>query len=91
MTEELTWSVCPVCRKKIPARRVPEGTAVRMVKKCPEHGAFSALLWHGEADWEEWRGELPPEEAEEMRASGGPDCGNCRGLCREHRRNTCWV
>ncbi len=105
MTTEVTYSVCPVCGRKIQARRVKKSSGeVTMEKECPEHGSFSTVLWRGHRDWEEWRGE-PPAEIKEPTArrdpktesvsernsapDAGPDCGSCRGLCREHLRQTC--
>lgn len=39
----LTESICPVCYKKIPAE-LTVGTHVWMIKECPEHGRFSAMV-----------------------------------------------
>ncbi|MDO4552479.1 MAG: radical SAM protein [Bacillota bacterium] len=79
-----TWSVCPVCFKRIPARQVRQGNQVFLEKECPEHGAFSAVVWRGE-DLEEWRKGWPAQAEE---PEGCPD--NC-GLCREHLQQTCCV
>ena len=79
-----TYSVCPVCLKRIPAVHVARGSEVHMVKTCPEHGEFSAVLWRGLRDLEEWRGEQPTiEEGENER------CPHACGLCPEHRQGTC--
>ena len=81
-----TWSVCPVCRKRIPAERVMEDGAVRLVKTCPEHGSFSSILWRGLMDYAAWRGEIPLLSEEKCRR-----CASCAGLCADHLRNTCCV
>ena len=81
---EKTFSICPVCGKRLPAERVNRPEGVFLEKNCPEHGFFSAVLWRHRRDWKEWRGEIPPlGEAEAL------NCGECRGLCREHERGTC--
>ncbi len=55
-----------------------------MRKHCQAHGSFDTVLWRGLRDWQEWRGDIePPGEGECLR------CGNCRGLCPEHKRSTC--
>ncbi len=41
---EATQSICPVCRKVLDARIVEEDGSVHMVKNCPEHGSFKAIL-----------------------------------------------
>lgn len=81
---ERTFSVCPVCRRRIPAERIRVGGEVHMVKRCTEHGEFRTPLWRGAVPWEEWRGEIPPPGEEECL-----HCGDCRGLCRDHQRKTC--
>ena len=76
-----TASVCPVCLRKIEAERaVGEDGRVYLVKRCPEHGEFSALIWEGGfVDyllWDTAKGGVPgaarPAE---------PGCPNACGLC----------
>jgi uncharacterized radical SAM superfamily Fe-S cluster-containing enzyme len=40
-----TFSVCPVCLKKIDAEIVEEDGKVFLKKNCPEHGNFAAVHW----------------------------------------------
>ena len=79
-----TFSVCPVCLKRVPAQRVREGRAVYLEKACPEHGLFRAVLWRGLGDFEAWVGaeEAPLQE---------PRCPEACGLCEDHRQRTCCV
>ena len=86
MEEMKTWSVCPVCRKRIPAERVTENGAVYLVKTCPEHGRFSSIVWRGMQDYAAWRGPIAPVPEEKCRR-----CASCAGLCGIHLRNTCCV
>lgn len=81
-----TYSVCPVCLKRIPAVHTAYGKEVYLEKTCPEHGDFSAILWHGLRDMEEWRGSLPP-----IAEGENENCPHGCGLCAEHRQGTCCV
>ena len=79
-----TYSVCPVCLKRIPAERVERADGIDLVKTCPEHGTFSSVIWRNRVDFSKWRGSLPPVgETENLRCPTG--CG----LCPDHQRNTC--
>ncbi|MDD4369453.1 MAG: radical SAM protein, partial [Oscillospiraceae bacterium] len=82
-----TYSVCPVCLRRIPAAHVSDGhNQVYLEKTCPQHGDFSAIIWHGLRDMDAWRGDLPliaPGENE--------NCPRACGLCAEHRQGTCCV
>lgn len=39
-----TLSLCPVCRRIIPAVYFEENGELRMIKKCPEHGVFEDVI-----------------------------------------------
>ena len=84
-----TESVCPVCLRKLPARRELRGDQAWLVKKCPEHGVFETLVWRGPPDIRTWsRPKTPyrggPRQTEDER--GCPwDCG----LCARHKQRTC--
>ncbi len=84
-----TESVCPECLARIPASRVAIGQDVYMIKSCPEHGSFSAVLWRGEPSYMSWtRPKIPcsPSNPNTETNLGCPfDCG----LCPEHRQQTC--
>jgi uncharacterized radical SAM superfamily Fe-S cluster-containing enzyme len=78
-----TSSVCPVCLKRLPAGIVREGQEYFIEKTCPEHGAFSAVIWRGdEPAFESWGDYIPPED-------DAPECPNACGLCEKHLRKTC--
>lgn len=84
-----TESLCPVCLKKISAKKIKCGDKVYMEKSCPEHGSFRTLIWDGEPYMEKWiRNKIPsyPENPKTKNEKGCPfDCG----LCGEHRQHTC--
>jgi len=50
-----TESLCPVCLKIIPARKVADSGKVYLEKTCPEHGDYKVLIWRRDArhylDW----------------------------------------
>lgn len=79
-----TFSVCPVCLKRIPAQRVRRGSDVFMRKICPEHGPFQTILWRGGTDLEAWIG----PEGDPIQ---DPPCPEACGLCPSHRQRTCCV
>lgn len=82
-------SVCPVCLARIPARHETQGQDVYLVKQCPEHGEFRAVIWRGRPALEHWqRHKIPsyPEQPATGRDRGCPfDCG----LCPDHAQHTC--
>ncbi|BFR48275.1 radical SAM protein [Nitratidesulfovibrio sp. HK-II] len=84
-----TASVCPVCLGPAPAERVAVGDMVLLVKRCPEHGEFSAPVWRGEPAFTGWvRPKIPTARrgTGTERALGCPrDCG----LCPDHGQHTC--
>lgn len=81
-----TRSVCPICLKPVPAKKVLRGRDVYLEKECPEHGAFSTVVWRNREDLNSWIGDIPPlAEGENL------NCPNACGLCAEHRRDTCCV
>lgn len=84
-----TASVCPVCLGPAPAERVAVGDSVLLVKRCPEHGEFSAPVWRGEPAFTGWvRPKIPTARRGPgtERVLGCPrDCG----LCPDHGQHTC--
>lgn len=78
-----SWSLCPVCLKRVAARRVERGGEVYQEKECPEHGAFKTPLWRGYYDYTGWVGEADVPFEEE------PACPDNCGLCSDHLQKTC--
>ncbi|HHX75000.1 MAG TPA: radical SAM protein [Firmicutes bacterium] len=81
-----TYSVCPVCLKRIPAVHAAYGKTVCLEKTCPQHGQFSAVIWRGLRDLDAWRGNLP-----EIAEGENENCPHACGLCPEHRQGSCCV
>ena len=55
-----TKSVCPVCLREVYADISAHPDGIYMDKACPEHGAFSTLVWSDSAEnylrWLEYGG-----------------------------------
>ena len=86
-----TESVCPVCLKKLEARKVRTGNQVFLEKSCLEHGDFRALIWNGAPAYETFdrkRCFVSPVAPAVKADKGCPD--DC-GLCAQHRQRTCCV
>ena len=85
----LARSVCPVCLRPIPARHETEGSETFLVKECPEHGRFRAVVWRGDPDFKGWSRvkipSLPRTPATRVNKGCPLDCG----LCDAHRQHTC--
>ncbi len=83
-----TQSLCPVCLRALPARRVERGRDVFLERTCPEHGPFSVRVWHGEPALSTWRRPKIPTPPNPGGASG-LGCPRDCGLCPEHGQHTC--
>ncbi|MCJ8499423.1 radical SAM (seleno)protein TrsS [Desulfatitalea alkaliphila] len=86
-----TASLCPVCLKHLPARRVHRDRGIYLEKQCPDHGAFAALIWQGLPEMAGWRRpKIPTHPA----TPGHPVEHGCPfdcGLCPEHRQRSCTI
>lgn len=89
--DDHTQSLCPICLKRIDARRVDFGDQVYLIKKCPDHGFFKALIWDGMPAFQSWkRPKIPttPSRTQHAVSKGCPfDCG----LCPNHRQRSCTI
>jgi uncharacterized radical SAM superfamily Fe-S cluster-containing enzyme len=82
-----TFSVCPLCLRQLPAVLEAKGERIFLQKECPEHGAFSCLVWEGPPSLESWRSSrfplsshpgVPPKECP---AGCGLREGHLQGSC----------
>ncbi|MFC1869750.1 radical SAM (seleno)protein TrsS [Chloroflexota bacterium] len=86
-----TESLCPVCLKKIPARKIEDNGKVYLEKSCPEHGEYRVLIWRRDArhyfDWDRGsaRGSGPLHSFSDVTKGCPYDCG----LCPEHWTRAC--
>lgn len=86
-----TESLCPVCLRRIPARRVADNGNVYLEKTCPQHGDYRVVIWREDAkhylDWTK----VSERGAGPLRSFAAVDEGcpyDC-GLCPEHLTRTC--
>lgn len=97
---EATSSVCPICLKTIPATRVrrveprqvnsDSDDTVELVKRCPEHGDFSTVVWRGaRPDYAAWRREKTPSQPLASFTRREKGCPQDCGLCEHHAQHTC--
>jgi len=78
-----TVSVCPVCLENIGASVVLRSDEYFFKKKCPEHGAFSTVVWRGKSpSYEQWGAGYTPRDVKS-------DCPRGCGLCSRHLQKTC--
>ncbi len=82
-----TYSVCPVCLKKISASLVQkENGSIWQEKTCEAHGSFQVPVWKGMFDFTDWVSrETPLSEEENAHCDG-----DCRA-CDAHGQGTCCV
>lgn len=85
----MTASLCPECLARIPAERRLEGENVYLVKTCPEHGEFRAVLWRGAPQFAEWSRSTRPRGSGTFMPEQLRGCPFDCGLCGEHRQQTC--
>jgi tetraether lipid synthase len=87
-----TESVCPLCLRTVVAARVAKDDNVYLVKRCPEHGEFSTVVWRGLETYRRWsergsRAATPPVTETEVERGCPHDCG----ICPDHRQHSCCV
>lgn len=81
-----TYSVCPICLKRIHAQRVNRDGAIYLEKECREHGSFSTIIWRNFLDISEWTRHVKPIDDGENQ-----NCPHACGICRDHRQDTCCI
>ncbi|SNR69438.1 hypothetical protein SAMN04488503_0914 [Humidesulfovibrio mexicanus] len=84
-----TEALCPVCLRRLPARRVRRGDAVWLLRHCPEHGPAEAVIWRGAPAFESWRRPKTPSAPPVCSTGVERGCPFDCGLCPEHAQHTC--
>lgn len=84
----VTASLCPVCLRRLPAKRIIEGNDVFLAKTCPEHGRFQTVIWRGNPSFTAW---ADMQAASGPVSSVSPECPFVCGLCPDHRQQSCCV
>jgi uncharacterized radical SAM superfamily Fe-S cluster-containing enzyme len=86
-----TESLCPVCLRRIPAKKVADNGKVYLEKTCSEHGEYKVLIWRRDAkhylDWTKGseKGSGPVRSFTTVDKGCPYDCG----LCPEHWTRAC--
>jgi uncharacterized radical SAM superfamily Fe-S cluster-containing enzyme len=86
-----TESLCPVCLKRIGAKRVSRGNEVFLVKECEDHGPFRTVIWRGEPSMAEWQRPKDPVHLEVCYQTVDKGCPFDCGLCAAHVQLPCSV
>jgi uncharacterized radical SAM superfamily Fe-S cluster-containing enzyme len=87
-----TWSLCPVCLKRIPATRVAEGDNIYLEKECPDHGSFRTVLWRDVELYKILSRFDSKRSGARVRQTGRKKgCPFDCGLCPDHQQDTCLV
>lgn len=84
-----TTSLCPVCLRRVPARRECDGPDGWIIKTCPEHGEFRARFWHGPPGLTSWNRPKAPGAPPPRLTASRQGCPYDCGLCPEHGQRTC--
>ena len=90
MAERKTTSLCPVCKKQVPASLEKEGMLVYMSKTCPEHGDFRHLVSRDAARFfdKTFTSKGKPFNPA-VKAGGKPVCPDDCGWCGAHEQHIC--
>ena len=90
-----TKSVCPVCLRVLDAEKAVGGDGhIHLVKVCPDHGKFDALIWEGDIiDYLKWGSAAPPSAGNRpgVTVPADAECPRACGLCAEHESAGCCV
>jgi len=85
-----TGSLCPECKKIIPATIVEEDGKAVMKKECPEHGKFKSVVW-SDVDMylkaEKWA--FDGTGIDNPKITDATSCPDNCGLCNLHKSHTC--
>lgn len=79
-----TYSLCPYCLRRLPAKHVQIKGNIYLQKECPEHGFFSTIIWRGNTSMSKWIGNSP-----EIGENENMSCPTNCGICSEHLQGTC--
>ena len=90
--EEKGESICPVCLKVLPAQKAVREDGIYLVKECPEHGRFEALIWEGtQESYRDWGKHILPSDRIPAALPEKQGCPLDCGLCENHQRRGCCV
>ncbi len=85
----LTQSLCPQCRKVVPAKIVARGKRVYFRKQCPEHGVREDFICSDVTRYDLVETSLPAKLPQQTSVEPNHGCPLDCGLCSEHEQHTC--
>ncbi len=85
----LTQSLCPECRRVVPAKIIARGKRVYFRKQCPEHGPREDFICSDVARYDLVKTSLPAKLPKETFVEPDRGCPLDCGLCSEHEQHTC--
>lgn len=90
LRDEMTYSVCPECLRRIPAFIVDTEAGATMVKECADHGEFVARVGSSLSSYRDLRRMNGQRVTRASRLRGsGKGCPDDCGLCSNHGQRTC--
>lgn len=85
----LTQSLCPQCRKVVPAKIIVRGKRVYFRKQCPEHGLREDFICSDVTRYDRVETSLPAKLPKQTSIEPERGCPLDCGLCSEHEQHTC--
>jgi 7,8-dihydro-6-hydroxymethylpterin dimethyltransferase len=87
---ELTQSICPACKKTVPAEVRVRDDRVYMFKTCLEHGEYCALISSDRNIYEGAKSfNHPGKKPKAFATSALKGCPEDCGICPSHQQHTC--
>lgn len=85
----LTQSLCPNCRRVVPAKIISRNNRVYFRKRCPEHGEREDFVCSDVSRYDLTSSSLPAKLPKQTFVSQKHGCPLDCGLCQEHEQHTC--
>lgn len=84
-----TTSICPVCLKIIPAELITKNDRILILKKCNDHGTFTATHWQSPSAYTfSEKFDYFKNNANPSKLKGSNDCPHTCFSCNEHISDT---
>lgn len=85
----LTQSLCPECKRVVPAKIISRGKRVYFLKNCPTHGTREDFICSDVNRYDQLAGTQPAKMPRATFAPTDKGCPYDCGLCTEHEQHTC--
>ncbi len=84
-----TQSLCPECRRVVPAKIVSRDGRVYFQKRCPEHGDREDFVCSDVTRYDQMEFAVPAKVPREFGVEPDRGCPLDCGLCTDHEQHTC--